>query len=92
MHPPGDMVIDDGPHRVDVVRVQGGYEIQAGRHRAFFRDNPNLVADELERWQAFYFREFLPQLPRFINRPPATLAASCVEAIASHVRAAAEGF
>ena len=61
------------PAKVDVLtrRHAGGegYEVVAGNRAAWFSSNPNDVADQLEDWLRFYFRDFLPQAAAQHARP-----------------------
>ena len=65
----GDLRLDRGPCRIDVIPIRDGYELLAGPHRLAFRDNPVRLADELDHWQHFYFGDFLPRLGAIANRP-----------------------
>jgi len=61
------------PPQVEVMaqRHAGGegYEIIAGGQRVWFTSDPRGIADDLEDWLHFYFRDFLPQTAAEHARP-----------------------
>jgi hypothetical protein len=61
-----DACITAMPSQVDVVarrHADGeGFEIVAGPQRVWFTANPNEIADDLETWLRYYFRDLLPQV------------------------------
>jgi hypothetical protein len=68
-----DVCIGDMPAKLDVAAARHaggeGFEIVAGRHRIWFSAKPNEIADELDDWLRFYFRDFLPQVAAEHARP-----------------------
>jgi len=59
-----DVWFDDMPLTV-AVRVnqaRGGYELIVGPHHFSYEVSPDGIADRLEKWFRYYFRDFVPQL------------------------------
>ncbi len=54
--------IADMPGTIEVIaRKDASYELVIDEHRFRFDDDPSGLADRLERWCRYYFRDFLPQ-------------------------------
>jgi serine/threonine protein kinase len=68
-----EVCIAELPAKVDVAALRHaggeGFEIVLGKQRVWFSANPNEIADELEDWLRFYFRDFLPQVAAEQARP-----------------------
>jgi len=70
-----DVCLTSFPGQVEVVgrRHAGGegFEIVVGSQRVWFNTQPNEIAEELENWLRFYFRDFLPHVAAEHARPVA---------------------
>jgi hypothetical protein len=66
-----DAVITEAPRGVEIVskrhkergKERKGFELVVGKQRFWFRKDPDVVANRLERWFRFSFTDFLPQVP-----------------------------
>ncbi len=69
-----DLCLTQDPGSVDVELAwrpgERGYELTVAGRAFWFRDNPNDLADHLERWLRFYFHEFVPRLQDIHSKGP----------------------
>jgi hypothetical protein len=71
------------PEQVKIVargrHAGGGYELTVGDRRLRFAEDPTSAAEQLERWLAWYVREFLPQLSAVRGRRSGAAMARLLE-------------